>query len=374
MTEKNLYTLIVPSDAQTLTRNQIQRNTATQGLLNEGTASVQSLSLDPDQKLLRGQYRGKYSELMAEEFEELFSSDVEQVPFFAVSSQSKDDGYYTLANVDIEPVDPRTSHVHSFDGVLTKAGTRSTHHRSVATTVRQVENDMGNTQTALVGVDAGATNVRWYDNESEQTEAVSVVETRTGEKGSVDVVDALASSYDNPTLVYDLPYSDEGKVDVVVWDDHGRSKLDSDGVNSWQWVFATSHEFAGSAIVDNGLVRVQLDSGLSVTQWDSSISSWSAVSLGSSNWELDDWSLTRIGPGRVEARTRFRDPSTSPTSYFELDMRLPRGWTLPQWVVAENEQGPTPSGLQDLLSPVADGQDYAAEASQGLVTREEVSK
>jgi len=87
---------------------------------------------------------------------------------------------------------------------------------------------------------------------------------------------------------------------------------------------------------------------------------------------LDDWSITRIGPARVDARTRFRDPSQSPTSYFELDAVLHRGWLWPHWVVPENETPPTPSGLVDLLAPIAAESDYTTEASQGLVAREEV--
>jgi len=37
-----------------------------------------------------------------------------------------------------------------------------------------------------------------------------------------------------------------------------------------------------------------------------------------------------------------------------------------------NETPPTPSGLQDLLAPVAGGSDYTPEGEQGLVSRGEV--
>jgi len=157
-----------------------------------------------------------------------------------------------------------------------------------------------------------------------------------------------------------------------VWDDHGRAKLDDDGINAWQWCFSTGHEFAGAAVLDNGLVRVELDAGLAVEAYMSGDDSWSSVGLGASDWELDDWSLSRIGPSRVEAACRFRDPTAG--SEYWLDLRLPRGYERPQWVVAQQETPPTPSGLQDLLDPVADRQDYRAGAVQGLVDRGEVSR
>jgi hypothetical protein len=370
-----LFSLTIPENAQTLNQSQISRNVATHGILNESTAAVESLSLEPSQQLLRGQFRGKYARLMAEEVEELFDAgSIGSVPFYNPDAQSGEDGYYTLDNIDLQPVDPNLDELRDFDGMLTKEGTREDNRRSVSTSVAQVENSFGNDQTAYVGVHAGAGDVWWYDAESGQTEDVSVVETRAGEHGSVDVVDALASSFDSPTLVYDLGYDQEGKVDVVVWDDHDRDKLDADGINSWQWCFSTSHEFDGDAAVDNGLVRVRLGSGLAVEEWDDGAGAWASVTLGTSDWELDAWSLTRIGPARVDARTRFKDSTQSPAAYFELDAVLHRGWQWPHWVVPANEEPPTPSGLQDLLAPAASGSDYTPAGEQGLVARGEVAK
>ena len=378
MPNKNLYALSIPQDSQTLTRSQIKRNTATHGILGQDTAAVQSISLEPGQQLLRGQFRGKYSSIMAEEIEQLFNAGgIESVPFFTVGSQSKEDGYYALKNVDVEPLDPRGDGVHKFDGVLTKEGTRESKRRVVATTERQAENDFGNNQTAYVGVPSTAKDVRWLDSESGQTEAVTVVETRTAEHGDVDVVDAKASSYTDPTLVYDLAYDQEGKVDPVVWDDHGRAKLDSDGINSWQWVFSTAHEYSGNPVCDNGLVRLTFDvaaNTLSVEEWDSSTSTWSAVALGTSSWEFAGLDVTEIGLASIDAQVRFQDPSQSPTAEYHLNMSLKRGWEWPLWTVPENETPPTPAGLQDLLAPVASGSDYDPQEQQTLIAREEVRK
>lgn len=373
MSNRELYSLVIPENAQTLTRSEIERNIAKHGLLDSANTSVESVSLEPGQQVLRGQYRGRYARLMAAEVEELFdASGFSAVPFYDPDRASPEDSYYALENVDIEALDPNLDEIREFDGVLTKKGTREGKRRSVATTVKQHDNqDFGNDQTAYIGVPGEATAVEWLNAETQATESVSVVETRECEHGSVEIVDAQASSYTSPSLVYDLAYEREGKVDVVVWDDHGREKLDEDGINTWQWCFSASHEFAGTPRIENGLVRVSLDTagGLEVEAWDDAASEWSSVSLGSSSWEFDGWDITRITPVRVDAQCRFIDPSQNPTASYSLDMSLKRGWEWPQWIVPPGEEPPTPSGLIDLLDPVADESDYSPQGEQGLVDR-----
>jgi len=369
---RELYSLVIPANAQTVSRSEIQRNLATHGLLDESSAAVESLSLEPGEQALVGQFRGKYASMMAAEIEELFDAgNISSVPFFDPAG-SKSDGYYSLKNVDVEPLDPNLAYVQKFDGALTKEGTREEMHRRVTTNRYQAENDFGNQQTAYVGVPAAATDVAWYNRETEATEPVSVVETRTAEHGDVDVVDAQASSFDSPALVFDLPYQQEAKVDTVVWDDHDRAKLDSDGINAWQWVFASGHEFDGSPVIDNGLVRVRFADSLTVEEYDTSADAWTAVSLGDSSWELDAWDITRIGPVRVDGHVRFRDPTQSPTAYFTLDMSLKRGYFAPQWVVPESVDESTPGGLRTLLDPVANESIVDSQGEQTLISRSDL--
>jgi hypothetical protein len=391
---RELYSLVIPANAQTVSRSEIRRNLATHGLLDESSAAVESLSLEPGEQALIGQFRGKYASMMAAEVEELFDAgNISSVPFFDPAG-SKSDGYYSLKNVDVEPLDPNLDHVQKFDGVLTKEGTRESKRRTITTTVPQVENDFGNQQTALVGVTAAATDVHWFNAETEETEPVSVVETRAGEHGDLDIVDALASSFDKPTLVYDLPYERAGKVDVVCWDGYGRGKFDveadrlvgsatvSDSVSvaseqritAWQWCFSTQHEFTGRPIVDNGLIRLWLGDRLRADTYDPAGGNWTLQSLGDSTWELDAWDINRISPCRVNVQCRFRDATQDPDATYTLDMSLKRGYWYPQWVVPVNESGPVPSGLVDLLSPIADESDYSPQCEQGLVAREEVRK
>ncbi|NEU57098.1 hypothetical protein [Halorussus sp. MSC15.2] len=374
MTDRKLYTLTIPADSQTSARTKTKRNTSKQGVLDEDVGVVESLSTDPDRRQVRGQYRGVRAELMATELAELFeASQFEAVGYAAADGSTPVDGYYTPETLDVRRLDPREGGVVAFKGAMSRAGTRESHRRAVETAVVQVENDFGNEQTASIGIPAKATDVRWFDRETGQTEPVSTVETRAAEHGDVNVVGGRNTPFDDATLVYDLPYADEGKADVVIWDDHSRAKYDGDALNTWQRAFSTAHEFSGVPVVDNSLVRVHLDAsaGLSVESWDSSTSSWSSVALGTSNWSFDAWDITRISPTRVTVQCRFVNSSSS-SSPFHLDMSVKRGWQWPQWTVPTGETPPTPSGLQDLLSPVADGQDYQPQSEQGLIAREEV--
>lgn len=377
MTDRELYTLTIPEDSQTNAQTKAKRNTARQGVLGEDAGAVESLSAAPDQRQLRGQYRGTYAELMAAELAELFeASEYEAVSFAGTDDTTPADGYYTPESLNVRRLDPRDAGVVAFEGRMTRVGTRDSHRHKVETAVVQTENDFGNDQTAYVGIPAKASDLRWLDPETGATEQPSPVTTRSAEFGYVDVYDALGASFDDPTLVYDLSYDEDGKTDAKVWDDCGESsKLDADGITQWQRAFVTDHGFAGNPVFENGLARLTFDeeNGLSAEQWGSGNGAWSSVSLGSSSWEFDAFDLTRVGPSRVEAQVRFYDTSTS-SDYFHLDASLKRGYQWPQWVVPENEDGPVPSGLVDLLSSIADESDYSPQESQGLVARREVRR
>ncbi|MFC4549375.1 MULTISPECIES: hypothetical protein [Halorussus] len=379
MTDLLLYALALPRAGQTQTEQQQRQNLSKHGLLDNDSGVVQHVSSEPGTRALSGVYRGKYAEKMASELEELATAAGDSsLPLAGRGTSTPMDGYYSVEEADVRPADPKAQNLYRYRLSLAKDGTRASRRRAISTTVVQVENDLGNDQTALVGVPTAAEDVRWSDSESKQTEAVAVVETRSAELGDVDVVDAKASSFTNPTLVYDVDYTAEADVDVRVWDTQGHgSKLDGDGYLQWKKVFSTSHDFSGNPVCDNGLVRLTFDTAansLAVEEWDSSTSTWSAVALGTSNWELAGLDVTEIGLASIEAQVRFEDPSQSPTAEYYLNMSLKRGWEWPLWTVPENETPPTPSGLQDLLAPVASGSDYDPQEVQTLVDRSEVRK
>jgi hypothetical protein len=359
MNERILYTLKIPEDAQTSTSSTKRRNISESSVVAGGQSTAESISLQPGEQRLTGSYRGRYAERMAAKFEELFDAgDIEEVPLYGRERQLPSDGYYVLRDVEQQPQDPRgfgEDGIYRFDGALKKTGTRNTHWRATDTTLVQVDNDFGNDTTGYIGSPAAATKVRWYDGVG-TTEAASVVATRSAEYRDVDIYDADASSFD-----------------VIVWDDHGGSKTDTDGVLQWQRVFDAGHKFAGNALISNGLLRLRFAGSvpeLTAQEWDDAAGAWSDVALGASDWELLDLDITTLAMARVDAQVRFEN--TSDGSEYPLNMSLKRGYPDAQWSIPENESGPIPSGLQDKLDPVADSSVVDPQEDKTLVAREEV--
>jgi hypothetical protein len=376
MVDLQLYTLVLPAAGQADARPQQNQQLSKHGLLDSDAGNVEQVATEPGQQSISGRYAGQYAEKMATELEELASSGIGPLALGGLSEETPKAGYYEIEGLDSPPVNPQARNLYRYELRLAREGTRESKRRAVRTTIVQVDSPFGNSQTAYLGIPTQAGDVQWLDSESKQTESVSVVETRSAELGDVMVVDVQASSFTDPTLVYDITYTDEEDVDVRVWDTRGTSgKLDTDGDLQWMKVFATGHEFTGQPIFDNGLVRLQFDSAgnaLSVEEWDDANSTWSSVALGTSSWEFDQYDVTRISPSRVEAQCRFIDPSQSPTAVYYLDMSLQRGYWWPQWTRTASSTSGVPSGLVDLLDPVANGSDYEPQSEQGLVDRKSV--
>lgn len=395
--DKTLYSLAVPADSQALTESQLSRNLSKQGVLGSDVATVESVSLSPGQHVLRGHYRGRYADVMAREFEELFdSSGIEAVPFYQTpQSQGQgdvQDGYYSLENTTLSRVDPREDRIQKFDGILTKVGSRRSHWRAVETSPTTVTNDFASGSTATIGIPERARKVRWFDTVGGAVEDATVQESVPGELQNVDRYTTAEPSFSDPTLIYDLPYRHEGDADVRVWDDYQRSRFEpptndtvgssqvgtatvgGEGIPRWQAVFRSDHDYNGTAIIENGILRLTFDESggqLSSERWSDAIGDFATVHLGASDWQLFDLDITHIGVERVGAQVEFKRASGD---YFNLNITLQRGARRALWTVPENESGPTPSGLQTKLAPVAAESDRDPSESQTVLRRKEVRR
>jgi len=386
--ERQLYRLPIPEDAQTELRRQTRRRTAEIAPLS-GTATGKSIAPKPGQYRLRGDYRGRLAGVMAQELEELFDSKgYDKVCFFAVGDDVERDGYYVLREMDTSPAAPQsTGTLHSFDGVMEPAGTRRSSLRSVEITVDGIPNPLGTTEQALIGVPAAATDslTRWYDESANTLSEATPTQTVATEFGDVALYDvAAAPSPTAAALVYDLPYQDQGKTDVRVWDDRDTgldAKTDTDGVVQWARVFTTSHEYQGRPVVSNGRLRVLLEEdpaaqpGIQAERWDAANDQWSSVTPAPNGnpdgWAVVDADLTRIGPAAVRAQLLFRaaDGTTAP-----LNARLSRGEEVIAFSPPPNAPAATPVSLQDLLEPIASGRLQTAGESLGLRAREDIRR
>jgi len=365
MTTSRIYVLPLPLVGQRQPDSNTRNDLEAAGVLGSDTGAVETIATQPRTQTVSGYYRGQLAWKLAAELQELASLES---PVSIYGTREADAaGYFAIEKARSRPVEaPVADWLQQYTLTLTREGTRADNRRAIRTTVSQVDHPFGSSLTAEVGAPADATGVEWLDEESEKTTDPTLVATRSAELGDIEVYDARAAPYDNPTLVYDIPYADEGPVDVRVWDERSvGSKTDSDGVLQWAKVFSTGHDYAGEAILDNGLVRLRFaDAGLSAERWDDGTGTWTSQSLGTSDWSLRDVDIRHIGVARADARVRFTDGST----VFPLDVSLKRGWTDPLWSEIDG-QGGTPTGLVDLLDPIADAQTFSPGATQGLVDR-----
>ena len=371
-----LYRTPLPKDALQAVEPSIQRQLSQSGLLGGGS-SVTNVAGEPADLTLSGNYRGKYAELLGTELRELLNSDLTLPLYDEGGDQLAEAGYYATQRGSSARVNPRSDRLATFDADLVQSDTRASAWRAVETNPSQPSpgNDFGNGTSAEIGIPAAAEKVRWYDAETRAVAEAAIQTTRSAEYGELDIVDAQAAPYADPTCIYDLPYAAAGDVDVSVWDDYGRGKRDADDVVAWQRVFDPSHDYRGACVLDTGLLRVHADEtaqSLTAETWDRNAQDWTDEPLGASDWRLYDWDVRRIGMVETRVLAEFADSTQSPTAYYPLEGILTRGSETVQWLRTANEDAPVPAGLQDLLAPIAGQSVVVPTASSALIPRTEV--
>lgn len=343
-------------------------------------------------------FSGEDAHLRAAELLELGGSVGQQPLPIGTPGQDFDtlSGFYTL-DVDREVgLSARDSRNQSANidrvrlSTADRAATIGDYHAAVLTNLNQPDpgHEFGNDTDALVGLPAAASAVRAVNRTLKPEERVvpDVVETRTTERGDVDLYDAAEYDFD-PAFLYDIDYADARTVDPVVWDSVGTgaygetygesyglgSKFGADKTRQWQAVFSPAHDFNGVAIFDNGLLRLYLsDSGLSVREYDADADEWDAVDLPSSDWQLVDADIRAITPPRVEAQLEFADDDGG--DLYAVDIALDRGRDDLQVWIPESVSDPIPSGLEELFEPIASESVVDPGVRQSLVSREEVRR
>lgn len=377
-----------------------------------GAGSVQSVSLDPGQQLIQGSYRSypELGELMGRQMEELFSAGgIQYVPYFGASGPDSIDGYYTLDQADVGPADASTGAVQTYDGTVTKAGTKKTHLRAVRVAPTAVDtvgasnysddDPPANPEQVMLPTDVR--RPRWFDPLSGTVEpaeplnrwqypetAGELVDFRTYALSSASFYDPTDAAPTPPALVYEYPYGREFRMDVRCWDTtpgvKGERKViegdlaagsrvgGPDAVvgeavvgespaehnvavaAAWQRCFRAGHEFRGACVLDNGVLRLHLDDergSISAERSRGHFSEWAAQPLRASKWALADVDVTHIGLARVDAQIEWRHGDTG--DLYATDCSLPRGHEDAIFTVAQNQTGAAPHGLAQKLAPIA---------------------
>jgi len=370
-----LYVLTLPRGIQTRANATVQQAEAQSSILGGDTGAVDSLGAEPTERPLTLEYPDTLATIRAAEVRELAAGFEQPVPFHGKPATTRDDGYYTVSEGSPSPLDPRTQDIQQVRVRLSREGSLAESYREVRTEPAQADHPFGSTTEAPVGVPAQARKVRWFDAATGDREVPTVQTTRTAELGDVDIYDARASSFTAPEILFELEYSDEGPVDVRVWDDRGNAdRTNTDGALQWQKVFAPSHRFDGVPIVSSGKLRIALDESTNTLSAETySSGSWSATALGGGDWELFQFDIRQISPTQAGGKIEFRDTTQSPTAFHTLTVQLARGAE----AVLFSAGDPIPSGLETRLSPIAADHIYDPYGSlratpQGLIAKAEV--
>jgi len=403
MADTRLYTVSVPDGAKMNGQERGEREVSDIGAIAGGSTAVTSLGLSAGERTLRVQYKGYNDAILGEMLAELAESEtLETVPYFGVNpdgtrDHTKQDGYYTVSRVTDETPDQRSESYPTVDLTMKKKGTRNSHWRYEPAKPTASENQFGNDTTEYIGVPAAATKVRWHDRDINLSGATPA-STVTTEFGDVDIYHGSDSPYSSLSLIYDLPYNEEGKTDVAVWDTRGAAtKTDTVGgeaVLEWSKVFHTYHDFRGSATLSNGRVRLTVDEdnqSLSAEEYTSG--SWSDVALGASDWQILDLDITTIDYSRIAGTMEFEDSTDG--SIYRLNFVLRRGATgfifyIPDNLTSTSDTGygidygtdygtggsgtqeDVPQGLKDLLDPIASPYTVLMNTNQTVRKRSEV--
>ncbi|WP_336358985.1 hypothetical protein [Haloarcula sp. CGMCC 1.6347] len=389
---RTLYALKVPDAALEQPSSTQSLQVATNSPLNSDSPAVDSLAAEPGSRPLVGVVAGQYADIIAREFEELFSATgIEVVPWFGDTNNQRD-AYVALEDVTIDQATAREQRLQRFDGQLSQAGTADSHYRALYCNPQSVDNPWGSSSTAEVGLSIRADNVEWWDHVTGAKTSATVQRTVSGEHDDIEIYDSTEPGMDNPVLLHDIAYDAEWPTDVRVWDDYGREKVDRTGYSgptvgdaqvgdaqvgeervvpvTWQRCYVTSHQFRGAAILETDRLRLRSDPDrdrLEASRWTGA--QYERVQLGSSPWRLRGVDLARIGIERIEAQTEWVD--TSSGDRHRLDLTLKRGHDDLLWTVPDNGSSP-PQGLVDRLDPVASDAGQDAAATLDIVAKSEV--
>jgi len=384
MPTRQLYNLRIPSDGQS--------DSGLAGLghdieslsgLDSDQPVVEALGISSGENSINATYSNPRAPVTSSEMEELLSaSGFEHIPYYMPANPGQSgDGYIAVEDGSVQTASAHDTRVQSVSATFTRSGTRGDHRRQLKTNVSEVHrNEYGNEKTALVAIPATAGKRTWFKRKTRDREAVAVESTVEAEGGQLDLVDASAVSMSpRYQLIYDVGYDEEWRTDITLWDDMGYASKDDAGVSyapAWMKVYRTGHEFEGVPVVDTGRLRLYLDeaNGLSVEEYDSGTDSWSSTSLPTSDWELFDVDVTGISPVKVGAQCVFRNPTTTPSGEYALNLVARRGRSVVHWLTPDSVSDPVPDGLQDYLDPVADPAVLRPNNSLGLIAREEVRR
>jgi hypothetical protein len=374
MTDKRLYTQPFQEVVQATENTAQSVRLLKEGILSSGPAQVENIGPDAPTRTLTAQFSGQYARLTALEYEELANaSSIDVVPFYQVGGgDDPTDRYVAIQSADRNAGHPATNKVQRVDLEISPIGSKRSHKRAVRTSPTDVDTPFASAGAAEVVINAAFRNPFWWEPVAGTLESATIQRFEDGQEDDLAVLDATEPSFADPVLVYDIPYRFEYAGDVAVWDGRTATKTDADGNVQWQRVFSTTHDWVNDAVIETKQLRLRFEEGAEIeaSLWNESNGAYETTSLGTSDWRLDAFNITRNGLERVDGYVRLFD-TTNTSNKYTLNFSAKRGYDTILFSTRPDE-GSVPQGVIDRLDPIAHESATDPRGDQDLVTREEV--
>ena len=371
-----LYLTPLPEQTTDTASDQIGSQIQQAGLLDSGGTSVENIATEnvDFQKQGRIQLGPTLSRKVAEELDSLSESSYTALPLFDAADESlgRVRAYYEITRIDVEPAQEARDDVYQYDVSLATAGTREDSVRSIATNIETVSTPLATGSNAQLAVPAEAIQPRWYSQAS-GPEPATATRTEAAQYGDVEFYDPSATTIDNPTLLYDLPFEFDGPVDVRVYDDKDRAKLQSTAsggeVSVWTHAYHTAYQFDGGPVIDTGRARVRFDTDagrITAEEWNDTASAWYPVNVTMGDFVLESWSFTEITPASVTARVTLRDTTDDTRQDVLIHARRGRSRVL----IRPPEGSTITQAVADVFTNIGSDQTTDPNPTQGILARD----
>lgn len=391
----SLYNIRLKDAAIMQPQEDISANILSAGLLETGGTATSKISTDQIDLVIPGRFDGgtTLAPKHAREIKSLGESDYTGLPLYDRGRADRKRKYYELGTVNVDEAHQTTDGAFEYTITLSETGTHETHWRAMRTNAESVGTNLATGSDGLIAADHRASKVRWFDA-ANGTESATVQATAVGEKGSVDRYDPTEPSFDDPTLLYELPFDREWRDDVNVWDDRGfdgkyfriteggqqydTTQYDTAATGreatatQWAHAYHPGYEFDGRAIIDNRFLRLTFDEAagnLIAAEYDANADAWSEISISQGDYALFDADIEAIGPAGVTAYTEWEDTVSG-----DIDaavIRVQRGLDRATIRIPANANS-IPSALETVLSPIASDVTTDPQPTQTLVRRSDV--
>jgi hypothetical protein len=381
---------LLQSDVQLNTERRQRSNLAQQGFLSTSGSRVESLTTAPGDITLSGQLRPPIPvnqvPIVAAELEELAAGDIGPVALSSAefTERRKSDGYYHIEDGTVQPAHPERPEVQQYEVSLTRAGGRGSHYRAVRTRPQTVNSPITGSDPPDVPVYYTSLSAKQqlYNPDSGAVTGLDPGTAIDSDTGNLYKETPPQASNEERLVLYDTSYNFD-IIGLYVFDDKNfNSKTDADGNRQWQAVFDPSHDLQGTPrfVISTQRLRVYLtglDSpDIEAERYDAASGSWSSVSIPTTDWEILDVDLKRVGLHSTSVQVRFRD-TTTPSDVRTVNLYFSFGAESLIVGVPPTESATIPPGITDRLVPIAraaDAEQTILQPERTLVPKREVRK